>query len=161
MKLPEGWKVPSLIGAVSQLAQLGPIMLFLVKCKCLSCFQGNLASRIRKHQVSDRVVIYGLFLIGLIAGANLALFWDTTTVINGQLRSVAFFVCVFCLAILDCTCTIVFLTYVGMFRGNYTTGLYIGEGVSSMLPSVFALLQGLRVFCIMISFLSKSYFLTT
>jgi riboflavin transporter 2 len=46
------------------------------------------------------------------------------------------------LAILDCTCTIVFLTYIGSFRGNYTTALYIGEGISSLLPSFFALLQG-------------------
>ena len=60
----------------------------------------------------------------------------------GQTRSVAFFTCVFCLAILDCTCTIVFLTYIGDFKGNYITALYIGEGISSLLPSFFALLQG-------------------
>lgn len=96
----------------------------------------------RAYAVSDRVIIYGLFACGLTAGACLALFWDQTAFIFGQSRSVAFFVCVFFLAILDCTCTIVFLTYIGSFKGNYITALYIGEGISSLLPSFFALLQG-------------------
>jgi hypothetical protein len=135
-----------MIGAVSQFAQIGPILLFFLKCKCLSCYKrdNNLIGRIKSREVSDRTIIYGLFFIGLIAGANLALFWDRTLIINGQEKSIAFFICVFCLAILDCTCTIVFLTYIGGFRGNYTTALYIGEGISSMLPSVFALLQGVE-----------------
>lgn len=72
----------------------------------------------------------------------MALFWDKTFFVFGQQRSVAFLTSVFFLAILDCTCTIVFLTYIGNFRGNYTTALYIGEGISSLLPSFFALLQG-------------------
>lgn len=135
-----------MIGAVSQFAQIGPILLFFLKCKCLSCCKrdDNLIGRIKSREVSDRTIIYGLFFIGLIAGANLALFWDRTFIIYGQEKSIAFFVCVFYLAILDCTCTIVFLTYIGGFRGNYTTALYIGEGISSMLPSVFALLQGVE-----------------
>jgi riboflavin transporter 2 len=136
--------VPSKIGAVSQLAQIGPILLFLVKCKCVSCFknQKGVIRSLRRYQVSDRVIIYFLFTIGLIAGAMLALFWDHTSDVFGKKQSIAFFSCVFCLAILDCTCTIVFLTYVGNFRGNYITGLYIGEGISSLLPSLFALMQG-------------------
>jgi hypothetical protein len=62
--------------------------------------------------------------------------------INFLSRSVPFFIGVFVLAILDCTCTIVFLTYIGKFRQNYVTALYIGEGISSLLPSLFALAQG-------------------
>jgi riboflavin transporter 2 len=143
-KLPEGWAVPSKIGAVSQLAQIGPVLLFLLKCKCVSCFknQRGLVRSLRRFAVSDRVIIYFLFFVGLIAGALLALFWDKTSVVFGREQSVTFFVCVFFLALLDCTCTIVFLTYIGNFRGNYITGLYIGEGISSLLPSLFALLQG-------------------
>jgi riboflavin transporter 2 len=132
-----------MIGAVSQLAQLGPVLLFFAKCKCVACFSSSkLAKSLRRHSISDRFIIYTLFAIGLSAGSMLALFWDRTLFIMGQHRSVAFFSCVFCLAILDCTCTIVFLTYVGDFRGNYITALYIGEGISSLLPSFFALLQG-------------------
>jgi hypothetical protein len=80
---------------------------------------------------------------GSIAGIMLALFWNVTVYIFNAQRSVAFFTSVFALAILDCTCTIVFLTYIGKFRGNYITGLYIGEGISSLLPSIFALFQGI------------------
>ena len=141
-KLPERWKIPSMIGAVSQLAQAGPILLFFMKCKCISCFKGSWSRKLQRYEVPDRIIIYGLFTIGLAAGASIALFWDKTFVVFGQMRSLAFFSCVFCLAILDCTCTIVFLTYVGNFKGNYITGLYIGEGISSLLPSLFALLQG-------------------
>lgn len=134
-----------MIGAVSQFAQIGPILLFFLKCKCISCFDSRRrASKfLLKHQVSDRVIIYFLYLVGLVAGAFLALIWDKTWIIAGQPRSVPFFFCVFCLAILDCTCTIVFLTYIGNFRGNYITALYIGEGISSLLPSLFALAQGM------------------
>ena len=83
-----------------------------------------------------------LFFIGLISGVVMALFWDKTYTIFGKERSVVFLSCVFCLAILDCTCTIAFLTYIGSFKGNYVTALYIGEGISSLLPSLFALAQG-------------------
>ena len=72
----------------------------------------------------------------------MAMFWDRAFFIFGEQRSVIFLLNVFFLAILDCTCTIVFLTYIGSFKGNYTTALYIGEGISSLLPSLFALLQG-------------------
>jgi hypothetical protein len=132
-----------MIGAVSQLAQIGPIMIFLLKCKCISCFDSKgLIKIMRKYEVSDRVIIYFLYFIGLSAGALIALFWDKTTFVFAKERSVAFFTCVFFLAILDCTCTISFLTYIGSFRGNYITALYIGEGISSLLPSLFALMQG-------------------
>lgn len=131
-----------MIGAVSQFAQIGPILLFLMKCKCVSCFSGSWARKLRKKAVSDRAIIYGLFAVGLVAGCCMAIFWDVTVEIFGERRSVAFFTCVFCLALLDCTCTIAFLTYIGNFKGNYITGLYIGEGISSLLPSLFALVQG-------------------
>lgn len=141
--LPEAWKIPSLIGAVSQLAQIGPILLYFAKCKCLACLPASKTrSSLYKRAISDRFIVYTLFIIGLSAGSLLALYWDRTMYVFGEYRSVAFFACVFCLAILDCTCTIVFLTYIGDFKGNYITGLYIGEGISSLLPSFFALLQG-------------------
>ena len=153
VSLPEGPKVPALITAVSQVAQLGPILYFLLKCKCLSCLSSERrpwVRRMKKKEVSDRLIIYGLFTIGLAASIILSLFWfktyDNIFGINiGKPRSLVFFTCVFCLAILDCTCTIVFLTYIGSFKGNhsnYITGLYIGEGISSLLPSLFALTQG-------------------
>ena len=123
-------------------AQIGPILLFLFKCKCISCLCGPLVDSIKKKELPDRFFIYCLFFVGISAGVCMALFWDKTFFILGQQRSVAFLSSVFFLAILDCTCTIVFLTYIGSFRGNYTTALYIGEGISSLLPSFFALLQG-------------------
>lgn len=131
-----------MIGAVSQLAQVGPILLLLMKCKCVSCCSNSFSRCLRKGAVSDRAIVYGLLIIGMIAGTCLASFWDKTMVIFGQTRSYVFFICVFFLAILDCTCTIAFLTYIGVFRGDYVTALYIGEGISSLLPSLFALLQG-------------------
>mgnify|MGYP001810527632 CR=1 FL=1 len=142
-KLPEGWKIPSMIGFVSQFAQIGPIALFFMKCMCCSCFSGPIAHRLSKRKVPDRFIIYGLFVIGITACVVMALFWDKTAIIGGKERSVTFFTCVFFLALLDCTCTIVFLTYCGSFKGNYITSLYIGEGISSLLPSLFALMQGI------------------
>ena len=141
-KLPESWKLPSMILVVSQLAQIGPIMLFFMKCMCCSCWDGRTAEAFKKRKIPDRFIIYFLLIIGITACSALALYWDRTAKIFGENRSVAFFICIFFLAILDCTCTIVFLTYCGGFRGNYITSLYIGEGISSLLPSLFALMQG-------------------
>ncbi|CAF0866119.1 unnamed protein product [Brachionus calyciflorus] len=142
-KLPEGWQIPSIIGAVSQFAQIGPILYFLMKCKCLSCIKQKWAKDAKKFSVPDRYIIYALFFVGLLSSFFLAFTWDKTLFLFGKERSVYFFVCIFFLALLDCTCTIVFLTYIGKFKGNYITGLYIGEGISSLLPSVFALMQGI------------------
>jgi riboflavin transporter 2 len=131
-----------MITAVSQLAQFGPILLFLVKCKCVSCFKQGFAHKLQKYEISDRFIIYVLFFVGLSSGAILAMYWNETMTLFGEQRSAVFFACVFCLAILDCTCTIVFLTYIGSFKGNYITALYIGEGISSLLPSILSLIQG-------------------
>ena len=141
-KLPERWEISTTISFISQFAQIGPILLFFFKCKCISCFKGKWAHNLRKKQISDRIIVYMLFFIGLISGVVMALFWDKTCTIFGKERSVVFLSCVFSLAILDCTCTIAFLTYIGSFKGNYVTALYIGEGISSLLPSLFALAQG-------------------
>lgn len=139
--MPESWKLPSMIGAVAQFGQIGPIMLYVMKCQMFSCCPGRFLT-IRKKRVPDRYIIYGLFLIGLVSLAVIALFWDKTVWISGKHRSLPFFFGVFFLAILDCSCTIVFLTYIGKFKENYVTALYIGEGISSLIPSLFALAQG-------------------
>ncbi len=139
--LPEGWALPSMIGAVAQFGQIGPVLLYILKCQMFSCCPGRFEN-IRAKRLSDRIIIYGLFVIGLVSIAAIALFWDRTVLVFNKPRSIPFFVGVFFLAILDCTCTIVFLTYIGKFRQNYVTALYIGEGISSLLPSLFALAQG-------------------
>ena len=140
--LPEGWALPSVIGAVAQFGQIGPIILYFIKCQMFSCCPGRFLV-IKKKRVSDRIIIYTLFAIGIVAMAATALFWDKTSWIFEKKRSMPFLTCVFFLAILDCTCTIVFLTYIGKFKQNYVTALYIGEGISSLLPGILALAQGI------------------
>ena len=140
--LPESWALPSIIGAVAQLGQIGPILLYFMKCEMFSCCPTRFLN-IKQKKVPDKIIIYALFTIGLASMAALAFYWDITIFFFGKIRSIPLLTGVFFLAILDCTCTIVFLTYIGKFKQNYVTALYIGEGISSLLPGLFALAQGI------------------
>ena len=52
------------------------------------------------------------------------------------------FVCVFFLSLVDCTSSVLFLPYMGLFRQIYLNSYLIGEGMSGFVPAVAALAQG-------------------
>ena len=130
--LPECEKLPAVLVVVIQLANIGPLTYVAVKY----------IFRKRKQHHLEIVTVFILVAVGIIACVLLALFWSKTANIFGSPHSVALIVLTFVLALVDCTSSVVFIPFMKHFPVVYMSGLYIGEGLSGVLPSVVALIQG-------------------
>jgi len=154
--LPEGWALPSYLSIIVQ------VILGMIRCM-------GLYDIIRVTQVLNFVLFqianigpisYGLMrscmttppsqnrtitlllLVGCGSSLALILGWDFKSVIDGELRSTGLFICVFFLSLVDCTSSVLFLPYMGIFRQVYLNSYLIGEGMSGFVPSLAALAQG-------------------
>lgn len=127
--LPEGWKLPSYLSVIIQMANIGPILVTIVYV----CF---------KKYMKERVAIYSVLGIGATSCLLLSFFWKTTSYVAGDVHSTALLVLQFFLALTDCTTSVLFLPFMASFKPEYMTGYFIGEGLSGLVPSVVALGQG-------------------
>ena len=87
-------------------------------------------------------MILGLLLMGSASSSLLVSFWDRTSVFGGQDHSTALFVLVFFLSLVDCTSSVLFLPFMGVFKEIYLNSYLVGEGLSGFIPSLAALAQG-------------------
>ena len=133
---PECYDLPALIVVVIQVANVGPLLYAIAKY----FFHRFKWDSYQLH--FDVAVILGLVAIGILSSALLAAFWDRNTAIFGEVHSVALIVLVFFLSIVDCTSSVVFIPFMKHFPEEYLSALYIGEGMSGVLPTVASLSQG-------------------
>jgi riboflavin transporter 2 len=127
---PEGWKLAAYLALITNLGNIAPLTLVLIKC----C---------RKKQTFDPIPInYIVILIGMLSCFLLIFFWQYTTVIHRQQYSVALLLLALFLSFLDCTSSISFADYVQKFRQEFTSALFLGESLTSILPSLLAMAQG-------------------
>ena len=127
-ELPEGWALPSYLSIIVQVANIGPITYSLLR----SCGSSPL---------SPHMVIVPLLVLGCAASFALALTWDWVATLSSP-HSVGLFISVFFLSLVDCTSSVLFLPYMGLFRSLYLNSYLIGEGMSGFVPSIAALAQG-------------------
>uniref|UniRef100_A0A1A9VYC8 Riboflavin transporter n=1 Tax=Glossina austeni TaxID=7395 RepID=A0A1A9VYC8_GLOAU len=125
---PEGWSLPSYLSVMVQIGNLGPLLYTLL--------QNNSARK-------DTILIYGLLTLGTISALLSAFFYSETAVVFGQEHSVALFVLTFLTAINACSSSVLFMPYMGRFKEIYLVTYFVGEGLSGLLPSVVALIQGI------------------
>ena len=126
---PEKWRLASYIVVIIQLGNIGPLLF-------------SLANRLRPHFFTEKLTIYVLILIGILSCILLSLFWKRTSTINGAQHSTALLVLVFTLALVDCTSTIVFLSFMSLYDQRYLTALYIGEALCGLIPGLTSIVQG-------------------
>ena len=131
LSLPECEKLPAMLVVIIQLANI-----------CIPIYVAVKYIFRRKQPHFEIATVFVLVAVGIIACVLLALFWSKTANIFGSPHSVALIVLTFVLALVDCTSTVVFIPFMKHFPAVYMSGLYIGEGLSGVLPSVVALIQG-------------------
>ena len=61
---------------------------------------------------------------------------------GGVEHSTVLLVLVFFLSIVDCTSSVTFLPFLAHFKLSYMTAFYVGEGMSGLLPTAIAFIQG-------------------
>jgi len=126
---PEGWTLPSAIALCMCIGNFAPILLVVVRWR-----QGK--------RFSEIPYIYVIISIGILSCFVMGTLWQQTTFLFGRDRSVWLLSAVFTLSILDCTSSLVFFDYMKRFRARYLTAAFVGEGLSGVIPTIFALVQG-------------------
>lgn len=100
------------------------------------------ASTLWPHRMLEVPVIYIIISLGGASCFLLAFLWRVTSPIAGTEHSTALFALQFCLALVDCTSSVAFLPFMSVFKPQYMTAYFIGEGFSGLIPSLIALGQG-------------------
>jgi riboflavin transporter 2 len=127
---PEKWKLGAYIGLITNMGNIAPLALILLRCAY------------RKSVISLIPINYVLIFIGMLSCLLLVFFWSKTTFILNQDRSVSLFVLAFFLSLLDCTSMVTFSDYLTRFRTKFTSALFLGESLTTILPSLLAIAQG-------------------
>ena len=134
VSLPECYDLPVILAVVTQIANIGPIFYTVIKCILSRC-----SVRVLHIEI---VAVYVLLGIGLVACILLSLMWNKTLYVLGAHHSVGLILLTFFLALVDCTSTLVFIPFMKHFPAIFISALYIGEGMSGIVPSIVALSQG-------------------
>ncbi|XP_071785806.1 solute carrier family 52, riboflavin transporter, member 3-B-like [Asterias amurensis] len=132
LNIPENYNLTSYLTVIIQLANIGPLTFSL-----LNYFLAT----------EKRIEIPTVFIIvtvGCIASFLLIIFWDSYSVwpTDNKLHSTALLVLAFFLSLVDCTSSVTFTPFMSLLKESYLMWYFIGEGLSSLLPSVVALIQG-------------------
>ena len=129
-EIPESWSLPSYLTVIIQLANIAPLAF-------------TLGNKFFPRVVTEVPVIYICAFVGVASCALLAFFWKETTFIAGAERSTALLVLCFFLSMVDCTSSVAFIPYMSIFREVYMSPYFAGEGLSGLLPSLVAIIQGI------------------
>ena len=127
--LPEQWKLSSYLSLIGQFSNVGPIIVLVL-------------NRLRPHWHQETVVTYAIISVGVTSSVMSAFLWQTTSTIGDEEHSIALFIFYFLMSLCDCTSTVIFLPFMALLKPDYMTGLYIGEGLSALVPALIALGQG-------------------
>ena len=128
-ELPESWNLPSYIIVIIQLANVGPLIYTILV-------------KVWPERIKEWPFVYIIIAVGALSCLALVFFWDSTSYINGEEHSTGLLSLTFFLSLVDCTSSVVYLPYMAMFKPQYMTAFYIGEGLSGLIPGLVGLAQG-------------------
>ena len=131
---PQQWTLPSYLTVVIQLANIGPLLYLLLSKYVI--YRGRTV-------VSEVPAIYFIIVVGCVSSFVLAFTWKHTSQINGEFYSTWLISLSFLLATVDCTSSVTFLPFMAYFPQKYMVVFYVGAGLSGLLPSIVALIQGI------------------
>ncbi len=127
---PERWKLGANLALITNLGNIAPLALVLIKCLY------------RKRTINPVPINYIVIFIGMLSCFLLIFFWSYTTIIGNEKRSTALLILAFFLSLLDCTSSISFADYIQRFRKKFTSTMFLGESLTSILPSLLAIVHG-------------------
>ncbi|XP_076667007.1 solute carrier family 52, riboflavin transporter, member 3-A [Andrena cerasifolii] len=126
---PESWTLPAYLVLVIQSANVGPLFYTILKHF--------------RYKINEPWWILCLLFSGACAMGLLTFFYSERTVIGGVEHSLALFILTFFNALVGCFSSVLFMPYLLNFNENYLVSYFVGEGLSGVLPSIVALIQGI------------------
>jgi hypothetical protein len=127
--LPEGYNISSYLMISLTLGNVFPIAL-----------GSTFLSSASYEQI--RWTVYGILMVGLLAGVSLSQCWDLPVTIKGTPVSIPLFVLFFVVGSCASTSNVTHFTLVSSWPAKCTTYLATGMGVGPMIAGILALIQG-------------------
>ena len=128
-RLPEGWKLSAQLGMASNLANIGPLLIALVR---------QLTNKSSVYEVPSICVI---FCVGIIVPLILVNTWSMNIHLFGSQRSIYLLIFGFFLALVNCTSSVTYLPFVNRFDSKWLNIYFGGESLSSLIPAILGLIQ--------------------
>ncbi|XP_031620023.1 solute carrier family 52, riboflavin transporter, member 3-B-like [Contarinia nasturtii] len=127
---PEGENLPAYIAILTQSGNIVSLLYIIYE-------------KWSPVRFDDANLIYLTLSIGCFAALFMAFFYDTTIYVGGIYRSIPLLVCTFMFAIVGCLSSVLFMPFMGRFRGIYLVTYMFGQGLNGLLTSVLSLIQGI------------------
>lgn len=129
-ELPEGWRLPAVMGLVANLANIGVAIIAIIR-------------RFSHGRVTYEIPA-NIFILttGTVVLVILAFVWNKTTIINGSPRSTYLMGFSLTLSFVDCTSSVTFLPFLDRYEPKYINAYFLGEALSSLFPALLGIAQG-------------------
>ncbi|CAF1392465.1 unnamed protein product [Adineta steineri] len=129
-QLPEGWGLPARMGLISNLANIGVVIVAFIR-------------RFSHGRVTYEVPV-NIFILttGTVVLIILAFVWHKTTMINGSEHSTYLMGFSLSLSLVDCTSSVTFLPFLDRYEPIYLNAYFFGEALSSLFPALLGIAQG-------------------
>lgn len=89
------------------------------------------------------MIIYCLMGLASVSMYLLAFFYQETSSLFGEEHSTFLLGFLFIVSIMGCTSSVLFIPYMRNYREIYIVSFMVGEGLSSLIPSFLAMIQGI------------------
>jgi riboflavin transporter 2 len=129
-QLPEGWALPARLGLISNLANIGVVIIAVLR----RFSRGRVA-----YEIPANIFILTTGTVVLII---LAFVWNKTTMINGTAHSTYLMGFSLSLSLVDCTSSVTFLPFLDRYEPIYLNAYFFGEALSSLFPALLGIAQG-------------------
>lgn len=129
-ELPEGWNLPSYLTVVVQIACIGPLIYAVIHKGCKSV------------EIPHTGLILALLILACACQLGLVFFWSDTVAIGSKRYSLALYLLLFGLAVVDAISNVLFIPFMAGFHPTYLNAFFVGMGFSSLIPSILSLIQG-------------------
>lgn len=128
--LPEGWGLPSFLAAIVQIACVGPLVYTIFHKGCKSI------------DVAAKPLINVFLVLSCTCQLGLVFMWWRTIPIWSSEYSIALYLLLFGLALVNATSNVLFMPFMAQFHHDYLSAYFVGMSFSALIPSVLSLVQG-------------------
>uniref|UniRef100_A0A0K0CYM6 Riboflavin transporter n=1 Tax=Angiostrongylus cantonensis TaxID=6313 RepID=A0A0K0CYM6_ANGCA len=127
--LPEGWGLPSFLAAVVQVACIGPLVYSIFHKGCKSI------------DIPTKPLITAFLILSCTCQFGLVVMWWRTILIKSDEYSIALYLLLFGLALVNATSNVLFMPFMAQFHHAYLNAYFVGMGFSSLIPGLLSLIQ--------------------
>ncbi|KAK6012952.1 hypothetical protein OSTOST_21868, partial [Ostertagia ostertagi] len=112
------------------IACIGPLIYTIVHKGC------------KTVEIPHTRLIFLFLVLACICQLGLVFLWKGTVVIGSKSYSLALYLLLFGLAVVDAMSNVLFMPFMANFHPAYLNAYFVGMGFSSLIPSILALIQG-------------------